>query len=336
MKEQPEEINGIQVVQKIKYLGIDIDNKRNYFKTQKETIIQKARKMANITYSIIEKSCNKLLIGKTFWKSIVLPSILYGINIINISEETIKELQRIENSVYRSILGAAHYAPNVTLRGEIGASLMKRRVISGRMNYIIGLNHGRNQLLETTLLTMEMEKNTKWIKTTLKYLNEVGMTFGDLRQKSKKEIKQQLIQWDKEQWKKEMESKTSLQLYRIFKTEIREEDIYDNRPASTTLYKARTNTLQINDRNRHINKETSCMICGDINKKEDIYHFVLHCTGYIDERRKIRELQQPYLENEENILGSFLFDRRNIERKKEQLHQMWKRRQYYMKILTRQ
>ena len=30
--------------------------------------------MANITYSVIEISCNKLLNGKTFWKSIALPS----------------------------------------------------------------------------------------------------------------------------------------------------------------------------------------------------------------------------------------------------------------------
>ena len=44
MKEQPDELMGIQVVQSIKYLGIEIDNKRNYFKTQRE-IIQKARKM---------------------------------------------------------------------------------------------------------------------------------------------------------------------------------------------------------------------------------------------------------------------------------------------------
>ena len=31
MKEQPEQIEGIKVVDKIKYLGIEIDNKRNYF-----------------------------------------------------------------------------------------------------------------------------------------------------------------------------------------------------------------------------------------------------------------------------------------------------------------
>ena len=56
----------------MKYIGIEIDSKINYFKTQIGKI-ENARKMANITYSVIEKSCNQLLIGKTFWKSIALP-----------------------------------------------------------------------------------------------------------------------------------------------------------------------------------------------------------------------------------------------------------------------
>ena len=72
-----------------------------------------------MTYAIIEKSCNKLLIGKTYWKSVALPSILYGINVINLSEDDIKSLQTIENSVYRAILGAPDYAPNSTLRAKL-------------------------------------------------------------------------------------------------------------------------------------------------------------------------------------------------------------------------
>ena len=150
LKDQPEYL-GLGNI-KVKYLGIEIDNKRNYFKTQRDKIIQKARKMANITYSVIERSCNKLLIGKAFWKSIVLPSVLYGTNIINLTEDNINELQKIENSVYRSILGAAHYSPNVTLRGEIGASLVKKRVINGRINYLKGIQSNRNKLLETILI----------------------------------------------------------------------------------------------------------------------------------------------------------------------------------------
>ena len=136
----------------MKYLGIKIGNKINYFKTQRGKIIQNARKRANITYySVIEKSCNKLLIGKTRWKSIALPSLLYGTNRINLTYDNIRELQKIVNSVYRCIRGAAQYSPNVTLRGEIGASLMRKRVINGKINYIKGIQRNRNELLESIL-----------------------------------------------------------------------------------------------------------------------------------------------------------------------------------------
>ncbi len=53
------------------------------------------------------------------------------------TETEIQQLQRIENGVYRQILGAPKYAPTCTLRGEIGASLMKRRIIDGRIPYLI-------------------------------------------------------------------------------------------------------------------------------------------------------------------------------------------------------
>ena len=80
MLKKPEHLCNSKVVQKMKYLGIDIDNKTNYFKTQRGKIIENTRKIANITYSVIEKSCNKLLIAKTFRKSIALPSLLYKYN----------------------------------------------------------------------------------------------------------------------------------------------------------------------------------------------------------------------------------------------------------------
>ena len=38
LKEQPEYIGDIEVVSKIKYLGIEIDNKKNYFRSQRTNI----------------------------------------------------------------------------------------------------------------------------------------------------------------------------------------------------------------------------------------------------------------------------------------------------------
>ena len=65
----------------------------------KREMMGKNLKIANMVNSVNTKSCNRLLIGKTYWKNIALPAILYGSNIINVTESEVEELQRIENSV---------------------------------------------------------------------------------------------------------------------------------------------------------------------------------------------------------------------------------------------
>ena len=80
-------------------------------------------------------------------------------------------------------------------------------------------------------------------------------------------------------------------------------------------------TLQLNDRNRHTNKEIHCLV-GDTDDKEDIYHFTLHCTAYREQRSQSIYPQQPYLESDQNTIGQFLFDKENIEEKKCSIYHM--------------
>ena len=149
--------------------------------------------------------------------SFAFSSLWYQYNKFNRGySNNINELQKIENSVYRYILGAAHYSPNVTLRGEIGASLVKKRVINGRLNYIKGIQSNRNKLVETILWTIETEQETKWIKPTRKYMNVTNIHFNNISLNSKEYLKQFMIKWDRNIWEDELEMKTSLQIYQIF------------------------------------------------------------------------------------------------------------------------
>ena len=56
--------------------------------------------------------------------------------------------------------------------------------------------------------------------------------------------------------------------------------------------------------------------------EEDIIHYILMCPGYEEERKAVIELQQPYKENSEKVIGKFLFVEENIEKKKELLYWM--------------
>ena len=75
MKDKPQEIAGIRISNTVKYLGITINDTKNLFKEHKRLMIEKAIRMANITYSVVARSCARMLIGKTSGK--VLPSRQY-------------------------------------------------------------------------------------------------------------------------------------------------------------------------------------------------------------------------------------------------------------------
>ena len=90
--------------------------------------------MTNFIYSVIARSCKKVLLVKTYRKSVVLPSILYASSVITWTRKELEDLQRIDNQVWRQILGAPRYTPVVALRGEVGASTSTSRDIKTKLN----------------------------------------------------------------------------------------------------------------------------------------------------------------------------------------------------------
>ncbi len=72
-------------------------------------------------------------------------------------------------------------------------------------------------------------------------------------------------------------------------------------------------------------EEITCDVCGA--EKEDLIHFLLWCPGYSEERRKSVKLQQPYIQEEEDIVGRYLFNNEDIEEAKREITSFWKIRE---------
>ena len=194
--------------------------------TPKGNMINKAIKLSNMTYSLIEKkNCKKLLIGKTFWKSVALPLILYGAKNIDMTESEINKLQRIENGVYRNILGAPEFVSICTLRGDTGSSLMKERVISGRIQYLEGITEGNNNRLKRMLEEIMRIRVTWWMRITLRYMNETNVKSSHKAKLSKEKLEENMKAWDAREWKQELKTKTTLHIYKTFKEAIKEEEV---------------------------------------------------------------------------------------------------------------
>ena len=86
-----------------------------------------------------------------------------------------------------------------------------------------------------------------------------------------------MIKWEVNIWKDEHDIK-STDIHQI-KNDFGEEEMYKNRPSSTILNKARTNTLQLNDRNRHTNKEIHRMVCETDDKEDSTLYCIVHLTN---------------------------------------------------------
>ncbi len=76
----------------------------------------------------------------------------------------------------------------------------------------------------------------------------------------------------------------------------------------------------------------NCVYCED--EEENLTHFLFKCPAYRDIRIATIELQQPYNEKLEETIGKLLFENRNMEKKKETLLRMWKKRTDKIRLST--
>ena len=108
-EEVPENVEEIKTVNKIKYLGFEVTNKRNCLSEHKNINLNSAKKMSNILHSVVTRSHQRIKMGKTFWKGLAMPVFLYGAEVLDYNQTDIRELQRIDNKAFRTILQAPTY-----------------------------------------------------------------------------------------------------------------------------------------------------------------------------------------------------------------------------------
>ena len=261
MNDQPDRIEDIEVKTSLKYLGVKITNAKNCFDEFKNEQLLKAKQLANISHSIMARSCNRLLIGKNYWKSLGLSSVLYAAEVLEFTEAELLQLQVTENSVYRSILQAPKYIANGALRGEVGASSSRARDAKIKILFAKHLLKDKRNYLNKTILLREIEQGTnRWTKIFFKYLKEINITIQNVQTFTKTQIvdKKKKKNWDTEKWRKEVSEKSTLKLYYSKKMKVKEEKWIDNTEGAKLMVRCRTNSLQLCWRNKFTNGAVQC------------------------------------------------------------------------------
>ena len=145
VKRDIQEIEGVKIVDKVIYLGVEVQSKRNMFEKQREVMVSKAKSLSMLTYSVVARSCHKVMIGKSFWKGVALPRILFVEEVVNLRKVDRVEIQRRENGAMRSMLEAPGAVAIAGMRGEVGIGTVESRVARCRIQYLRRVSAGREQ-----------------------------------------------------------------------------------------------------------------------------------------------------------------------------------------------
>ena len=159
------------------------------------------------------------------------------------------------------MVGAPGYVALAGVRGEIGIGTMKGRIVRSRLQYIRAIAQGDRALLGGTWEEMRRGKG-EMIESIRKYCRWVGIVEEDLGTISKGELKGKIAEVQDRLWREELGRKSTLELYRTWKTEMGQEDSYDGQPDSVIWLSARTNCLTQGDRNTDLGGETAVACIG--------------------------------------------------------------------------
>ena len=142
------------------------------------------------------------------------------------------------------------------------------------------------------------------------YLEELGITWEELYDMTKSEIKTLIRKYDTQIWEKDLKEKVILLYYREGKGKMGYEICYRNNINSMFLARARLNSLRLEEAmgrgNRFHNK--TCKLCKQ--EDEDLLHFMIKC---------------PCLERKRNYE---ILDKEIQEPRKRLIHCLFKQRKY--------
>ena len=88
----------------------------------------------------------------------------------------------------------------------------------------------------------------------------------------KEEVKKAIAKVIDKEWKNEVNRRSTLKIYKSFKSEMQQENLYSNK--STLWFKARTNYLKLNDRKRLLKMEMKCELCCDEKQVGNIWQIL--------------------------------------------------------------
>ena len=115
---------------------------------------------------------------RELWKTLAVPSIMYGMNVLNWSECKLQKLEIIQNKVGRIALGANNYVSVEAIRGDLGWSSFSERNMKGNIMYKIRMDRMVNDRWGKKVHKC-YGRDSKWTKSCKKQVKRCSLNSRD-------------------------------------------------------------------------------------------------------------------------------------------------------------
>ena len=106
------------------------------------------------------------------------------------------------------------------MRGEVGASLVRTRVLQARLMLTKSILDGENVLLKTILANIRRLGKGRWYSLLIRYLGNVGLSYDELETISKHDLWKKIRDYDNKEWDKDMDRLTDREIYKNYKKAV--------------------------------------------------------------------------------------------------------------------
>lgn len=302
-----------------KYLGIQLNESGSDCTIGKKVF--KAQQWLGRLNSVARFRANKYEVIRCLWKSVAVPSLMYGSEVMVWNQKDVDRLEVIQNRVGRVALGANRFVGVEALRGDMGWSTFEERLCKSMLRYKVRLERMDECRLAKQVYVSEFGRS-RWEKKCVrevkkcgllrvcqvrpgnenvcgwKVVNECGQGLGWNVVKWNGVIEKRVREYGLSKWKRGMEEKSSLEWYKC-KECPKYESWYDGSMGGVLLFKARSGSLEVAARTYRWEND-GCKVCRmcDSGVDETIKHLIFECDRYDIERRTLFEVVRDEIGSE--------------------------------------
>ena len=308
----------ICTIKKYNYLGVMFD--KDGTDIAKDDRIFRANQWWGRLGAMAKFRANKYEVIRGVWKSIAVPGLMYGMDVINWKGSEKREMEKTQNKIGRVALGCGKLVGNEAIRGDMGWSTFEERLMKAKLRYKVRIERmDENRWVK--LISDVVGGKSKWKRECANIARDCNLyktwTMNQFREYEwnlkwsergntdysegewKIFIKHKVEEYGLKKWKEGIEKHPTLFRYKEKKCP-KMERFYDGSWCSSIYFKARAGALELNTRTYRYNENRSkmCEWCGRMGRQveESLEHVMVVCEGY-DELRGIA------IERYKEILG---------------------------------